>query len=128
MDRRELLNDERTAIQLMIDGTLNSIWTAVPAIIQSVDLTKMTVNCQPTIKVKTQLPDQSYVYVNLPLLLDVPVVFPNGGGFILTFPLAIGDEVLVVFSNQCIDAWWESGELSIPAEARSFDLSDGMAS
>ena len=65
--------------------------------------------------------------VNMPLLPDVPVVFPGGGGFTLTFPVASGDECLVVFASRCIDAWWQSGGVGEPMEPRMHDLSDGFA-
>jgi hypothetical protein len=65
--------------------------------------------------------------VNLPLLINVPIVFPASGGFLLTLPLAAGDEVLVVFASRCIDSWWQSGGVGRPMEARMHDLSDGFA-
>ena len=55
------------------------------------------------------------------------VVFPGGGGFALTFPVAAGDECLVVFASRCIDAWWQSGGVGEPMEPRMHDLSDGFA-
>ena len=63
----------------------------------------------------------------MPILPDVPVVFPGGGGFALTFPVAAGDECLVVFASRCIDAWWQSGGVGEPMEPRMHDLSDGFA-
>jgi len=54
-------------------------------------------------------------------------VWPRAGGFALTFPIAAGDEVLVVFASRCIDSWWQSGGVGAPAEARMHDLSDGFA-
>ena len=57
----------------------------------------------------------------------MPVVFPGGGGFALTFPVAAGDECLVVFASRCIDAWWQSGGVGEPMEPRMHDLSDGFA-
>lgn len=65
--------------------------------------------------------------MDLPILPDVPVVFPGGGGFALTFPVAAGDECLVVFASRCIDAWWQSGGVGEPMEPRMHDLSDGFA-
>lgn len=56
--------------------------------------------------------------MDLPILPDVPVVFPGGGGFALTFPVAAGDECLVVFASRCIDAWWQSGGVGEPMEPR----------
>src|SRR5262249_2190987 len=65
--------------------------------------------------------------VNLPLLLDCPVVFMGGGGAVSTFPIAVGDEALIVFSSRCMDAWWQQGGIQPPMEARMHDLSDGFA-
>lgn len=127
MDRRELLDDEQEALRMAMDGRLSSLWTAIPGIIQSVDLAKMTVTVQPSIQGQIQNPDQSYSFVNYPLLVDVPIVFPSGGGFILTFPLVAGDEVLVIFSARCIDSWWQNGGIGVPMEFRLHDLSDGFA-
>jgi hypothetical protein len=55
------------------------------------------------------------------------VCFPRGGGCTLTFPVAAGDEALIVFSSRCIDAWWQSGGVQVQAELRMHDLSDGFA-
>jgi hypothetical protein len=65
--------------------------------------------------------------INLPLLLDVPLVFPSGGGFSVTFPMAINDEVLILFSARCIDAWWQNGGIQQASESRMHDLSDAFA-
>jgi len=61
------------------------------------------------------------------LLVDVPIVWPKAGGFVLTLPIAVNDEVLVNFSCRCIDAWWQSGGIQKPLEMRMHDLSDGFA-
>lgn len=62
-----------------------------------------------------------------PLLLKVPVQFPAGGGFTATFPIAKGDECLVVFCDREIDNWFISGPGKAPTTGRVHDLSDGMA-
>jgi len=82
---------------------------------------------QPTIQGSVADPSGNVRLVNLPVLVDVPLVWPKAGGFALTFPVAAGDEVLVVFSCRCIDSWWQSGGIGAPAEARMHDLSDGFA-
>lgn len=127
MDRRELLNDEQEALRMAMDGRLSTVWTATPGIVTKVDLSSMTVEVQPAIQGRVQNPDGSYQFVNLPLLVDVPVVFPRAGGFILTLPIAVGDEVLVVFASRCIDSWWQNGGVGVPMEMRMHDLSDGFA-
>ncbi len=103
------------------------MWTALPAIVESVDLDKMTIECQPAIQGVQTLADGSQQNVNLPLLVDGPICFPSAGGFILTLPIAAGDEVLVVIASRCIDAWWQQGGVQPAMEARMHDLSDGFA-
>lgn len=114
-------------MRMMLDGRQVGIWTAIPGIVTSVDLDAMTCEVQPAIQAVIEGQDGVQQAVNLPLLLDVPIVFPKGGGFLITMPIAAGDEVLVVFSSRCIDAWWQSGGVQQAMEARMHDLSDGFA-
>lgn len=127
IDRSQLLNDAETSIRLAMDGRQATIWTAIPCIVESVNLTAMTLEAQPAIKGTIQLEDGTVESVDLPLLGDVPICFPSGGGFTLTFPIEAGDEVLVVFASRCIDSWWQSGGIGKPLELRMHDLSDGFA-
>lgn len=126
-DNAKLLNDDEESLRIAMDGRLVSLWTAIPGIVQSVNFTSMTCVVQPSIQeiVTTQKGVQQPI--TLPLLLDVPLVFPSGGGFSVTFPIAVDDEVLVLFSARCIDAWWQNGGIQQAAESRMHDLSDAFA-
>lgn len=126
MDRRERTADREEQQSMAQDRHQSTIWTALPGIIQSFDSSALTCTVQPAIKGKALIPDGSTAETTLPQLLDCPVVFPGGGGCTLTFPLAAGDECLVVFSSRCIDAWWQHGTVSAPPEFRMHDLSDGF--
>lgn len=112
---------------MALEGLRSGIWTAMPGIIQSFSPGAITATVQLAIKGIQHFPDGSARFVNMPLLVDVPVHFPRGGGCTLTFPVAKGDECLVVFSARCIDAWWQSGGVQPPIEPRVHDLSDGFA-
>ncbi len=127
MDRKQLLNDPEEAFRIAAAGQQSSIWTSLPAIITEVDLTKMTISAQPTVQGVVTDENGASSFVNLPLLVDVPICFPRGGGFTITFPLAINNEVLIMFASRCIDAWWQSGGIQKPMEARMHDLSDSFA-
>lgn len=126
MDRRERLNDPEEATRVAQDGHQAQIWTSLPGIIQSFDAEKQTATVQPTIQGIVQAPDGSFSLVNMPLLVDVPVEFPSGGGYTLTFPVAIGDECMVDFCARCIDAWHQQGGIQPQAEQRMHDLSDAV--
>jgi hypothetical protein len=62
-----------------------------------------------------------------PELKDVPVVFPNGGGFTLTFPISEGDECLLFFNDREIDNWVINGTGYPPTTGRLHDLADAVA-
>lgn len=111
-------------------GSQAGMWTALPGIVESYNPTAGgcgTVSVQPAIQGVQEGADGSQQLVNMPLLVDVPVVALGAGGFVLTMPIQPGDEVLVVFASRCIDAWWQSGGVAAPTEARMHDLSDGFA-
>lgn len=138
MDPRERFESIQELILAALAGWQQEMWTALPCIVQSFDATTQSITAQPTTNVLVKnfpdatiqgqvTPDKTGVWVTPPLLLDVPVLFPNGGGYTLTFPIQAGDEALVVFSSRCIDSWWSLGTVSNPTELRAHDLSDGIA-
>lgn len=127
ISREELINDTETSFRLMMEGNQAKLWTAMPAIIDSVDFDAMTIEAQPAIQGVITNQDGSETFLNLPLLVDCPIVFPGGGGFILTFPLVKGDEVLIIIASRCIDSWFQQGGVQPHAEFRMHDLSDGFA-
>lgn len=130
MDQRELINDAEDTFRIFFDARLAQVWTALPGIVKGVDLSRQTLSVQPAIQgtLTSQKGQKSEkTNVNLPLLVDVPIVWPRAGGFACTLPVQAGDEVLVVFASRCIDSWWQSGGVGAQAELRMHDLSDGFA-
>ena len=127
MDPRERYSDPQEALRTAMDGHQAQQWTALPGIVQSFNAAAATVTVQPAIQGQVRLQDGTWKNVNLPLLPDVPVVFPHGGGVTLTFAIAAGDEVLVVFASRCIDGWWQDGGVQPPLDKRMHDMSDGFA-
>jgi len=108
---------ERAAVQLRV---------ALPGIIMSFDPNTQTVQVQCAIRETIKL-DGIPTNVEIPLLGEVPIIFPNGGGFVITFPVQPGDECLVIFADLCIDAWWQSGGIQNRMEGRRHDFSDAFA-
>lgn len=99
---------------------------ASPGIIQSFDSITQTASVQLAIREK-RYNDGEEIWEDVPLLVDVPVVFPRAGGYLLTLPIAPGDECLVIFGDNCMDAWWQSGGVQNQIDCRRHDLSDGYA-
>lgn len=100
---------------------LERLRVASPAIVKSFD-GRQTV----TVQITSHGQDNSGQALPVGLLVDVPVQFPRGGGFAVTFPIKPGDEGLVVFSDRCIDGWFSTGAPGIPPDHRQHDLSDAM--
>lgn len=111
----------------MLDAFAANLRVATPGIIQSFDPMEQTVTVQVAIREKIIDADLEQHWIEIPLLLDVPIVIPRAGGFALTLPIQPGDECLVVFGDTCIDAWFSNGGVQNQTERRRHDLSDGFA-
>lgn len=127
MDRRERTENLGEALIVAMTGWQAGIWTALPVIIQSFAPDKQTCSAQAAVQVLTRNQQGVESWVSLPLLVDVPVYFPSGGGYSLTFPVQEGDEALAVFSSKCIDSWWQQGgPNNVRPDLRMHDLSDAI--
>jgi hypothetical protein len=120
------LND---AIGLVVDFKLNNLHTALPGSIISYDYTKQKAVIQPLLnKAWTdstiEVPSVPY---QMPILNNVPVIFPRSGGASLTFPVSAGDTCLLIFIERSTDLWKTQGGQVTPDDNRKFDLSDAVA-
>ena len=122
MNYEQSLATPETAVDRQIQQDRLNLHTALPAKVVSFDPANQTVTL--AIQIKMQLADGTGA--DIPPLVDVPVSFPRGGGFAVTFPLKAGDEGIAIFSERCIDGWWHSGRASLPLDFRLHDLSDAM--
>ena len=127
LNREERVEDLYAALRYALDGLRTEIQTSMPAIIQSFDPVKRTCTAQPTIRYQMTMFDNTKKWVTLPIIVDIPVIFPSGGGFTLTFPVKNGDECLLIFASRCIDAWWYSSGVQNQDDIRFHDYSDGFA-
>lgn len=128
MSQAEITADAQTATAAQIKAALLDVHTALPGIIINFDPDTRTATVQPAIKRFFLHPETGeQVPTNLPPCVDVPVYFPSGGGFELTFPVTAGDHCLLIFAERCIDAWFATGKPSEPDDYRQHDLSDAFA-
>ncbi|WP_419877664.1 Gp138 family membrane-puncturing spike protein [Brevibacillus centrosporus] len=112
---------------ILVDRIFSTLRVCVPGIIQEFDPTSQTATVKVAIREQVRQENLEYKWTEIPQLLDVPVVFPRGGGYVLTFPVKQGDECLVIFSDMCIDAWFSLGGIQNQIEKRRHDLSDAIA-
>jgi Phage protein Gp138 N-terminal domain len=123
----ERILDPHEQLKSSIEAEIFNMWTAIPAIIDTVDYVKQTLTAQPAVMAQSQDEKQNVTNMQLPLLVDVPFQIMGGSNFCFTMPNLEGSECLIVFSSRCIDGWWQSGGIQPQAELRNHDLSDGMA-
>jgi phage baseplate assembly protein gpV len=113
-----------------VNNRLKELHTSMPGIVQSFDATKQTASVQPAVRrvfITREGTDEILAPSDLPILINVPVQFPRGGGFSLTFPVKKGDECLVVFAERAIDSWHKFGGVRDPNSRRFHSLSDATA-
>ncbi len=142
MDRRERLHDEKEELlRLAFRAMQSRMWTALPGVVvaypSASGLGPMIADIQPTINGSYRDTDGSERDIQMPVLLDCPVLWQGGGGVTSVFPIAPKDECLVIFASRCIDSWWKQGWLAgspsapnpamRPPEFRMHTLSDGFA-
>ncbi|GAB7197671.1 hypothetical protein OS31_40010 [Dickeya oryzae] len=120
------IGGEQQAIDTITNYIASAIRVSLPGIVQSFDPDSVTCVIQPAIRGYETDTGGNQISVPLPLLVDVPVIFPRGGGCTLTFPIQPGDECLIVFADRCIDFWWQSGGMQEPVDGRMHDLSDAF--
>jgi hypothetical protein len=144
MDQRERYVDDAEVLRLAMQAWQTRIWTAIPGVIKQFPsasgIGQMVADIQPTVNGRVRTTEGTFQSVQMPLLLDCPILWQGGGGVTLTFPIKAGDECLVIFSSRCIDAWWQQGFVAgqagkpvdggqpmDPPDLRMHNLSDGFA-
>lgn len=100
---------------------------SVPGKIVSFDSETQTATVQPLLKDVYEV-DGERVTLEAPLVEDVPVQFPGGGGFVVTFPVQAGDPCWLIVSDKALDVWHKNpGQVVDPVDDRMHDISDCCA-
>ena len=108
-------------IKALKQDILSSLHCALPGTVVSFDTESQTAVIQPAVSRVIPTEVEGSHSIPMPLLRDVPVFMP------VPFDINPGDACLVIFADCDIDAWFETGEASVPASDRSHSLSDGFA-
>ncbi|MFE8048133.1 Gp138 family membrane-puncturing spike protein [Brenneria goodwinii] len=67
-------------------------------------------------------------YVNVPIIINVPVRFSGTADWVMFHDLPAGTEGLVHFAKQSIDAWIDQGGIVAPTDERHFSADDAFFS
>jgi hypothetical protein len=88
-----------------MDAIMADIRKCLPGTVTAVNTTRQTVDVQ--LAVNGVLFDELGTAISVPAasLSDVPLGVMRGGGFLVWVPVAVGDSVLVLFSDYSTDTW-----------------------
>jgi hypothetical protein len=124
-------NEENRHLE-RFDQLMYGVNTAIPGQIVSFDASTQTCTVLIAIKMRTYF-GRVIGDVVPPQLEGVPLMFPFavGAGMALTLPVQPRDPCMLIFSQRCIDNWWQNGGLQ-PAEPdtpgiRRHDVNDAVA-
>lgn len=110
-----------------LKAQLADVHVAIPAQVESFDSSRRCVSAQPLIRHgHTDGETGERSVERLPVITDVPVVFPGSGLFCVEWPVAKGDTGLLVFSEASIDKWLARGGDVDPLDDRRHALSDAI--
>jgi len=99
--------------------------TCLPAQVTAFDAAAQTVSVQPCLN---RLYEGDESTTQLPVIEDVPVVFPGAASLWLTFDVPVDSYVMLIFSERAITTWLATGGVDVdPVSNRKFDLTDAFA-
>lgn len=116
-------------IRRALDSRLSEVHVSMPGRVVKYDASRETVDVQPQLRRAIEDDGENLEFEDLPVLFDVPIAWPSGGGgkHFITWPLESGDPVLLVFCERDIGAWRASGELTSPGDQRAHTLAGAVA-
>ena len=118
MDIKQLVGDKIDNDLLKFHANQSNIWTAIPGAVVEWFPSTQTATIQPMVQLIRFIPDTANVYTDkvvnetIAVLYDVLVQYPSSGNCSMTYPLAKGDEGLIICCCKNIDAWWAQGSLA----------------
>lgn len=115
----------KQAVLALVDRRLSETCVAIPAAVQSYDISKQTADVQPLVQAYRTVEGVQQAYA-LPVIPHCPVKWPGAGGYFFACPLQPGDHVLLVFSDRALERWFTSGQGGDPGDPRLHSIKDAF--
>jgi hypothetical protein len=106
---------------------VQDVRVGLPGVVVAYDSASQLTDVKPQISDTFEEEDGTVSNIDIPVIVNVPVIFPAGGGMRITFPVRTGDTVWLMFSDRSLDAWLSAGGDTAPADLRRHHLSDAVA-
>lgn len=118
--------DQASITRLAIENVLRSLRTCEPGRITKVRA--KTVDVQPIMRIAIPRgEDLPPLVETCPVIQSCPVFILGGGNVSIRHPIAVGDDVLIVFSGRDPATWFNSGNSPIaPGDNRTHGLSGAI--
>lgn len=112
-------------IRQTIERQLSQIHIAMPGRVRSYDATEQTADIELGF-MRIDHADGQREVESYPILPAVPVQFPRGGGYALSYPLKKDDPVMVVFNDHPLEQWRAKGAVTDPGDTRRNSLAGAV--
>lgn len=115
------------AITLALETALDGVQTHAPGRVTRVSADGSSVDVQPLVRTRYVDETGAEVTESYPVIPNVPVMHPSGGDYAVTFPVAVGDTVLLAWSKDNLDRWKATGGEVDPGDYSRHGLADAVA-
>ena len=105
------------------DHEISNIHTALPGHIVKYDAKTQKAEVMPDLQKKYY----NGTVQDMPIITNVPIVFPRGDDFFIKLPIKANDSVLLIFIERSLERWLSLGGVVEPGSNRKFDISDCVA-
>lgn len=105
-----------------IEHSIADLHVSLPASVESYDSINQKASVHPLLK--KEYADGEIA--SMPVIVNVPVMFPSSNNAILSMPISKGDTGLIIFSERSLDTWLSIGGEVEPKDPRTHDLSDAI--
>ena len=111
-----------------IEDTLYDLHTGLPAKVVTFYSDRQMVDVQPLLKQVFLDENDEEKIIDIPKIHNVPILYPAGGGWAITWPMQTDDIVYLTFAERSLDPVLESDGKSTldPVQARRHDLNDAV--
>lgn len=126
--------DENQKNELTFWRSVFRLNTCIPAIIDDFNPATQRVSATPAIRTKYVSPDGTVSWIDYPKITNIPLATIKSKGLKITYPIEIGQNCTLIFSQRSIDNFLIEGGIQNPydsekpllSQIRCMDLTDAL--
>lgn len=133
MDNRIITSDDQL-FDIRFWQRVFRLNTCIPAIVDGFDATTQRVAATPAIRGKFIDTKNNVSYIDLPKITNIPLAITKSAGIKITYPIEIGQNCTLIFSQRSIDNFILDGGIQNPydgpnpkkTQIRCMDMTDAL--